>query len=86
MDKALQKTDLCRVSSPCQPHSTMGNRQGEDDPRFVYFLIWVALTRQMRFKLILSENVPGQGKAIFTTLLGYLYLVEHFICDPTQFG
>ena len=64
----------------------MGNRQGEDDPRFVYFLIWVALTRQMRFKLILSENVPGQGKAIFTTLLGDLYLVEHFICDPTQFG
>jgi len=81
----LRATDLCRVSSPCQPHSTMGNMQGEEDPRFVYFLVWVALTRQLGFRAILSENLPGQGKLIFELLLGDMHLVSHVVCDPVGF-
>ena len=82
----IRKTDLHRVSSPCQPHSTFGSRHGAADPRSKYAVIWACLCRTILYNVVLSECVPGMGDQLFQDMIGDIYLVQRFLCCPSELG
>jgi DNA (cytosine-5)-methyltransferase 1 len=53
------RPDLLAGGPPCQPFSSAGRQLGVADPRGRYFLEFVRLTRELRPRRVLFENVRG---------------------------
>lgn len=54
----LERIDLLCGGFPCQPISLVGQRNGHDDPRWLWPQM-ARLVRELRPRFVLVENVPG---------------------------
>lgn len=67
----VPRPDVLCGGYPCQPFSTAGQRQGEEDPRHLF--PWVAeAIRQLRPRYAVMENVSGHLSLGFGTVQGLL--------------
>jgi DNA (cytosine-5)-methyltransferase 1 len=53
------RPDLLAGGPPCQPFSSSGRQRGLEDPRGKLFLEFVRMTRELRPRFVLFENVRG---------------------------
>lgn len=67
----IEPVDLIAGGYPCQPFSTAGKRQGENDPRHLWPYFRNAISA-IRPKYALLENVPGHLSMGATTVIGDL--------------
>jgi DNA (cytosine-5)-methyltransferase 1 len=68
---SVEPVDLIAGGYPCQPFSTAGKRQGENDPRHLWPYFRNAISA-IRPKYALLENVPGHLSMGATTVIGDL--------------
>ena len=72
----LPVSDLARVTSPCQGHSSLGTHQYDNDKRMKYFFMWCAFHKTMQFKLAISENVLSKGIHLYEEIFPEYVLVR----------
>ena len=71
----LMSTDMHVAGTTCVDHSNYGSCKGDEGKNVKFFLIWAALMRQLRPRIILHENVAGFGTFALTEVLADLYVV-----------
>ena len=85
----LDHVDVIAGGYPCQPFSTAGKRQGEEDPRHLWPYVRDAI-RVLRPRYALMENVRGHLSLGFGTVLADLaslgYSAEWQVLPASAFG
>ena len=83
---AFKTADVHVAGISCTDHSAMGKREELMGKSARVFYIWAAQRRQLREKMIITENVTTFGHEPFCALLGDLYEVARITLSPVQLG
>ena len=82
----VMRTDKHDAGSPCTDDSNAGLRRGPVGPNRKLFYVWLALCRNLKFKLAKHENVNQFDVSEAAELVGDLYVIIVWDDDCNQQG
>ena len=72
--------------SPCTDYSALGKGAATFGATVLVLLTFLLVVRRDRPLVILHENVCRQPVWIFEFCLGDLYIIQHIVVSPEDFG
>ena len=81
-----KRAQLHIAGSPCVDWSAFGQKQEENGPTIIFFMVWVMMRRMLQEPSVILENVPSFPLGMLQSYLGDLYDIDSVSTCNADFG